>query len=170
MQIAAFAAVQAIVIIAVAPFTPVLAAWSPPLYAVVVGVHSPAILAARLFTKVRFGATLAAAITGVLCGPFMAIGWLILVPLVVAGAVFDAVVGFAERRGWSRGAIAMTSGPLVGLALFAVSIPVFSPDHLTVGVLVAVLGARILASTFAVFLAQKIVQLLAKAGVRQGRG
>lgn len=169
LQIAAFAAVQAVLIIALAPVTPHLAAWSPPVYALVVGVQTPLIFAARRFTRLRFAGTLAAAITGLLCGPFASIGWLVAVPLVAAGIVFDVVLGVAERRGWPVWKDAVIGGTLVGTTLFVISLPVFSTDHLVPGLLVAVLAARIVASVIGVALASRIVTLLARAGVRAAR-
>ena len=168
LQIAAFAAVQALVIIGLAPLTPHIAAWFPPAYALVACAQTLFIFTARRFTGIRGGATLAAALTALVCGPFTAIGWLLAVPLLAAGAVFDVVMAFSEKRGWGTVRDSIVAGVVVGAVLFVVSLPVMSLDKLGPLVVVATLLARVIASWAGAFLSARLVRRLERVGVRRG--
>ncbi|MDT0157915.1 hypothetical protein Q9R19_09795 [Microbacterium sp. ARD32] len=166
LRIAAFAAVQVLPVIALSPVMPQLAAWSPPVYALLAGLQTLFVFTARRMVPLRWAATLAALITAVLVGPFNAIGWLIAVPLVTAGGAFDLMMWLSERSAaprWLRHAVI---GCVVGVALFAVSLPVMSAEHLLPGLLVATLLARVAASTAGSWLSARIVAALHRAGVR----
>lgn len=165
LQISAFAAAQVVIIIAIAPFTPMIALWFPPAYALVAGLQTLLLFAARRFTGIPWAATLAAGITGVLVAPFTAIGWLMAVPLLAAAVLFDLVMAIAERRGWGLGASSLAAGATVGPALFAVSLPVMSVEHLGWGILAATLAARCLASWAGAVASGFIVRTLERAGV-----
>ncbi|WP_447912074.1 hypothetical protein [Microbacterium phyllosphaerae] len=169
LQVAAFSAVQAVIVIAIAPITPHIAAWFPPAYALVAGVQTLMIFTARRFTGIRGGATLAAGLTALVCGPFTAIGWLLAVPLVAAGALFDGVLAVAERRGWSERIDSIVVGVVVGAGLFAVSLPVMSLDHLGPLIVSATLLARIVASWAGALLAARLVARLERVGVARAR-
>lgn len=169
LQIAAFAAVQAVIIIALAPLTPHIAAWFPPAYALVAFVQTLLIFTARRFTGIRWGATLAAGLTAAVCGPFTAIGWLLAVPLMAAGALFDVVVAVADRRGWNAHTDSIVAGVLVGAGLFVLSLPVMSLDHLGPLVVILTLVARIVASWAGAFLSARLVDRLEHVGVSRAR-
>jgi hypothetical protein len=162
--------VQTLLVLAIAPVTPHVAVWFPPAYALLASLHTIMIFAARRFTGVRWGATLAAAITAVMSGPFTAIGWLIAVPLVTAGALFDVISGLAERHRWGRRRDVLVAGAVVGFGLFAVSLPVMSPDHLAPAMVIATLAARVLASWAGALLSAVLVDRLERVGVRRARG
>lgn len=72
------------------------------------------IFTARRFTGIRWGATLAAGLTALVCGPFTAIGWPLAVPLLTAGALFDLVMAVSERRCWTTERGSLAAGILVG--------------------------------------------------------
>jgi len=165
LQVAAFSAVQAVVIIGLAPLTPHIAAWFPPAYALVAFVQTLFIFTARRFTGIRWGATLAAGLTGVICGPFTAIGWLLAVPLLAAGALFDLVMAAADRRGWSERIGSIVCGVAVGSALFVVSLPVMSVEHLGPVVLALTYAARVVASWLGATLSARLVRRLERVGV-----
>jgi hypothetical protein len=165
LQVAAFSAVQAVIVIAIAPITPHIAAWFPPAYALVAGMQTLMIFAARRFTGIRWGATLAAGLTALVCGPFTAIGWLLAVPLMAAGALFDIALTVARRRAWSERKDAVVVGLVVGTALFVVSLPVMSLDHLGPVVVALTLLARIVASWAGAFLSARLVARLERVGV-----
>ncbi|MBO9627555.1 MAG: hypothetical protein J7484_14440 [Microbacterium sp.] len=169
LQSAAFAAVQSVIVIGLAPLTPHLAGWFPPAYALVAGLQTLMIFASRRFTGLRWGATLTALLTALVCGPFTAIGWLMAVPLLGAGALFDAVLAMAERRGWSERRDALVAGAIIGTGLFLVSLPVMSLGHLGPVVVAATLGARILASWGGASLSARLVRRLERIGVRRAR-
>ncbi|WP_309127030.1 hypothetical protein [Microbacterium sp.] len=166
LQIAAFAAVQALPIIALSPVTPHIAAWSPPVYAAVAGLQTLFVFAARRMVGLRWAASLTAVITAVLVGPFNAVGWLIAVPLVVAGASFDLMLRLLSRSTSPSAVQHVLTGAVVGTALFGISLPVMSAEHLMPGLLLATWAARIVASAAGSWLAARIVSGLARAGVR----
>lgn len=169
LQVAAFSAVQAVIVIALAPFTPHIAGWFPPAYAIVAGVQTLLIFTARRFTGIRGGATLAAALTALVCGPFTAIGWLLAVPLLVAGILFDVVLAISERRGWTATQDSIVAGLAVGAVLFLVSLPVMSLDHLGPAILAATLVARVVASWAGAALSARLVTRLERVGVTRPR-
>lgn len=164
LQIAAFAAIQVVPIIAIAPFMPLIAAWSPPLYACAAGLQTLFLFTARRMIPLRWTATLAGLMAGLLAGPLTAVGWLIAVPLVVAGATFDLTVALTERI--PRPLRHVLIGGAVGTALFLMSLPVMSAEHLVAAVLVPTLIARLVTSIAGSWLAERIVAMLAAAGVR----
>lgn len=166
LQVAAFAAVQALPIIALSPVMPQLAAWSPPVYALVAGVQTLFVFAARRLVPLRWAATLAAVITAVLVGPFNAVGWLIAVPLVVAAASFDAMMWMLGRAALPAAVQHLLIGAVVGTALFGISLPVMSAEHLLPWLLLATWAARVTASITGSWLAARIVVTLSRAGVR----
>lgn len=166
---AAFAAVQVLVLIGIAPFTATLAAAVPPGYALVAGLHSLLPFAARHYLGITGTATLTAMIAGFLASPFSPIGMLLIVPLAVGGAAYDLTLAVLDRR---KGAVAaplardVVAGAVAGVALFAVSLPVFSAEHLTWPVLAATLAARMAGEIGASVLAARMVGRLRRAGVR----
>lgn len=164
LQIAAFAAIQVLPIIAMAPFMPLIAAWSPPLYACAAGLQTLFLFTARCMIPLRLTATFAGLLTGLLAGPFTAVGWLIAVPLVVAGATFD--LAFALTGRVRRLLRHVLIGVAVGTTVFLMSLPVMSAEHLVAAVLVPTLIARLVTSIAGSWLAARIVTMLAAAGVR----
>jgi len=87
-------------------------------------------------------ATFAAFVTGLLTAAISPIGPLALVPLLCAAVTLDLVLPL--RRGVRAGAPRiLIAGAAAGVVLFAVALPVFSPEHLVAPVLIATLAARI---------------------------
>jgi len=139
---AAFGAVQALIFVMVVPVTSVLAVSSPPAYALVAAVHTAMPLLARVVTRTPGMATFAAFVTGLLTAAISPIGPLALVPLLCAAVTLDLVLPL--RRGVRAGAPRiLIAGAAAGVVLFAVALPVFSPEHLVAPVLIATLAARI---------------------------
>jgi hypothetical protein len=169
---AVFAAVQSIMFISVAPFTATIAAFAPPLYALVAAVYSVMIFATRRFTAVTGSATLAALVTGLLVSAFSPLGPVILVPLLVSAALYEGVLLLLPPRpsppaGRGRGQWRFAAAAVAaGVGLFVVSLPVFSPEHLKPGVLVLTLLARVAGELAASGAAGIVVRLLGRAGVR----
>lgn len=162
---ASFAAVQTVMFALVVPVTTVLAASAPPLYALVAALHSAMPLLARLVTGLPGTATITAGITGLLTAVLSPIGFLAAVPMLVAGIVYDVIL-HRGRDGvplW-RLSIAATA---VGVALFAVSLPVFSAEHLVPPVLLATLVCRIVGQVTVALLVAAVAGLLLRAGIRR---
>lgn len=160
---AALAAVQAVVSASLSALTPGIAAVMPPLYALVAAVHTVMPFLARLLTGAPWSATVTAGIAGVLIWPFSAVGPLVLVVFLVGAAAFDLVVrnhGAVSRRRLAAAAVCS------GVALFVISLPVFSTAHLIPSVLAATLAARILGEGAAVVAASALARGLRRVGVR----
>ncbi|WP_223627212.1 hypothetical protein [Microbacterium sp. EST19A] len=165
LQIAAFSGVQAVIVVALAPLTPHIAATFPPAYALVAFAQTLMIFTARRFTGVRWSATLAAGLTALICGPFTAIGWLLAVPLLTAGSIFDGIVFWSQKRHWPLRRENLVAGIAVGLGLFIVSLPVMSLEHLSPFILVNTLAARVFASWLGSVLSARLVSRLERVGV-----
>lgn len=160
----AFAALQALLFLAVVPLTTMLAATAPPAYALVAGIHSLLPFLARLVTAVPGAAIVTAAITGLLTAALSPIGLLTAVPMVTAAVVFDGVMPWRTRRRapWWRVLLAAAAA---GVALFVVSLPVFSSEHLTAPILIATLAGRIVGEAAAGAAALAFTAMLSRAGV-----
>ncbi|WP_314649025.1 hypothetical protein [uncultured Microbacterium sp.] len=165
LQVAAFAALQVIVIVVLMPVLGRLAAWFPPVYALVACTQTFLLFAARRFTGLAWGATLAAGITALVCAPFTPLGWLLAVPLMTAGVLFDLVLRAAQRRRWTERRDSLVSGVVVGAALFAVSLPVMSAEHLGPVILGLTLLARVVATAAGALLSARLVRQLERVGV-----
>lgn len=164
---AVFAAVQVLLYVTIAPFTAALAAIFPPAYAVLAGTYSVMTFAARLFVGQHGAATLTAMLTGVLVAVASPIGFFVLVPLTVAAAAFDLVLlVLGSRRRLSSSMLRVVAAVFSAIALFAVSLPVLSAEHLVFGMLAFTLVGRIVGQLAAVLCAVGVVGLLIRAGVR----
>lgn len=162
---AALAAVQVLAFALLSPLMAALAPASPPLYALAAGIHSVMPFLARLLTATPGTATLTGLFTGLLATAFTPIGPLVIAPMVVAGLAFDLVLPW--RRGpqpplWRMALAAATAGA----ALFLVSLPVFSAEHLTVPVLAATLLGRVAGEVGAAACAVALRLALGRRGVR----
>jgi hypothetical protein len=161
-----FAAVQVLVFLLVVPVTTAAAVAAPPLYALIAGVHSLMPFLARLVTGVRGTALITAALTGVIVSAVTALGPLIILPMAVAGAIFDAVLwrepGHARRPQVARTLVAASAA---ASGLFLVSLPVFSAEHLTPWILILTLAGRLAGEICAALLALVITRRLALTGV-----
>jgi len=160
---AALAVIQLSTYVLLTPVTTALAAAAPPAYALIAGAHTVLPLTARLVTHRAGTATLTAAFTGIIAAALTPVGWLILVPALAAGAAFDLVMPWRARRG--SGWRVATAAIAAGVLLFLVSLPVFSSEHLTGGVLTATLVGRVVGELIAVAIASRLAWLLARAGV-----
>lgn len=163
---AAFAAVQVLIFVLVVPVSTAAAVASPPLYAFIAGVHSLMPFLARLVTGVRGSATITAMATGVIASAVTPIGVLVIVPMAVAGVLFDAVLWPASGKARSpRAGRTVGAAAAAGVGLFLVSLPVFSAEHLTAGVLILTLVGRLAGEIGAALLAFLITRRLARTGV-----
>ena len=161
---ASLGAIQALVFMAVVPITTVLAVSSPPAYALVAAVHTALPLLARVVTRTPGMATFAAFVTGVLTVAISPIGPLGIVPLVLGAAVLDLALPLRRDARTSPGRI-LAAAALTGVVLFFVALPVFSPEHLVPGVLIATLAARVAGELAVAGLVIAVRRLLSRAGV-----
>lgn len=150
-----------VVFLALLPFLAALAPVAPPLYALLASVNTAVPLLARLLTRAPGTATVTAGITALVVVSFSPIGLLSSVPLLAAGIVFDLVAG----RGPVSGRRLALGAVAVAVVLFALSLAVFSPEHLTPGMLAATLAGRLVGEALVVSLVRAVHRLLRRAGV-----
>jgi hypothetical protein len=143
LLIAVFGAIGAVLLALVAPATTALAVAAPPAYALVAGVHSLLPFLARRLLGFDWAATSVAAFVGLLSVGSTPLGVLIVVPLVVSGAVFDATALLLRRRLRAGEAPFVVAALASAVALFLVSLPVMSPEHLGPVVMTLTLLGRI---------------------------
>lgn len=161
---AALGAIQALVFLAIVPVTGVLAAASPPAYALVAAVHTLLPLLARVVTRTPGTATLTAFVAGVLTVAVSPIGLLGMIPLLLGGLVLDLVLPLRRDVRVTAGRL-LLAGAVTGVTLFLVALPVFSPEHLVPTVLVATLIARVAGEVAVAGVVIGVRRLLARAGV-----
>lgn len=159
---AAFAAVQAAIFLALLPVLSLTAPSMPPVYAVLAGVNTALPFLARVITRAPGTATITAGVTAILVVALSPLGLLSAVPLLTAGVVFDLVCGrsaVSTRR-------LIVGGAAVAVALFLISLAVFSPEHLAPWMLAATLLGRLLGEGVVVVLVSATTRLLRRAGIR----
>lgn len=158
---AAFASVQALVYVALIPILTVAATTMPPAYALLAGATTVGPFLARIVTRTPGAALITAGITAILVVAVSPIGLLTAVPFLTAGVVFDLVVG----RGAVSTARLFVAAGAVALALFLISLPVFSAEHLTFVMLAATLLGRLGGEGAAALLVSLIVRALRRVGI-----
>lgn len=163
---AAFGAIGAVVLIALAPVTSLLAALFPPAYAVVASVHGVLPFLGRRLLGFPWAATVIGAFVGVLSIGFTPLGVLVLVPLVLSGAAYDATLLLLARGGRSSPqGHHLIAGAVSAVVLFLISLPVMSPDDLTPWFLVLTFAGRLVGQTLAVLLSGLIARRVLRAGI-----
>jgi hypothetical protein len=162
---ATLAAVHLLAHLATVPLLTLLAPLSPPLYGLVAALHSVMPFLARRLTGVPGTALLTAGIAAVFVAATNVAGAIVAVPLLLAGAIIDLVVWRSDADS-RRGEIRYYAAAIVaGAALFAVSLSVFSPEHLTPVLLAATLATRIVGELLAAALSRALAVALIRAGV-----
>lgn len=144
LLVAAFGAIGAVLLALVAPMTSALAAAAPPAYAFVAGLHSLLPFLARRLLGFDWAATAVGAFAGILSVGSTPLGILIVAPLVVSGAAFDGVALLLRRRRGVTGEPGYAVAALASaIALFLISLPVMSPEHLGPVVMTLTLAGRV---------------------------
>lgn len=153
---------------ATVPALTALAPVSPPIYGLIAGVHSLMPFLARRLTGVPGTAALTSATAALFVVVTNGSGLIAAVPVVLAGAVIDLVVWRSSGSGRLSQIRYLLAAVAAGVALFAVSLAVFSPEHLTPGLLLATLGTRVLGEVIAAVLSGLLASALMRAGVGRG--
>ena len=168
---AALAAVHVLLHLATVGVLTVLAPLSPPLYGLAAGLHSILPFLARRLTATPGTATITAGVASVFISATSPSGAILIVPLLLAGATIDLVVWRADRHGSTRSSEAryLIAAVVAGTVLFAVSLSVFSPEHLTPLLIVGTLICRILGELAAAIISLIIARALRRAGVGRSR-
>jgi hypothetical protein len=163
----AFGAIGAVLLLIVAPFTSLVAAVFPPLYALLAGLHSILPFFARRALGFTWAATAVGATAGLLGGAFTPIGLLIMVPLVLSGFCYDLTLLVArriaprsERSPWSHLSAAVASA----VALFLVSLPIMSPERLGFWIMAATFAGRVIGQVAASLLAGALAHRVERVG------
>jgi hypothetical protein len=166
LRCAAFGAVGAVVLLLVSPLTSTAAVVNPVLYAAIAAVTMVMPMLARRWTGTPGATVLTAAVTGVLALAFTALGPAIIVALVVPAAAIDLVL--ARRRHPSRVTtwLAAAAG---GVAIWALSFAVISPDLVSPVLVIVLLAVRVVSYVLAMELAGLVAGRLRRSGVRSGR-
>jgi len=164
----ALAAIQVGVYVGLSPLLVSLPALSPPLYAVVAGVHSTMIFLTPRVTGARWSATITALLAGLIIAAMSPIGLLVALMILIPGVLTDLALlipGSSSAR--AREVRYLAAALAVAVVLFAVSLPAFSAEHLTAGILVGAAAGRVVGETLAYLLARALAGGLARAGVRR---
>lgn len=168
---AALAAVHVLLHLATVPLLTALAPVSPPLYGLVAGVHSVMPFLARRLTAVPGSATITAGIVCIFAITSSPSGIIVAIPLMLVGATIDLVVWRADEARSSRSLEVryVLAAVVAGSALFAVSLSVFSPEHLSPPLVIATLITRVLGVVTALMIARVVDRSLKRAGVGLAR-
>lgn len=159
----ALGAVHLLLHLATVPLLTALAPLSPPLYGLLAGVHSVMPFLARRLTGVPGTAVLTSAIAALFVIMSNGSGLIGGIPVVLAGAVIDLVVWRSNgRRAEKRYLLAAA---VVGTVLFALSLSVFSPAHLTPLLIAGTWVGRVVGEIAAMLLAKAAASALRRAGV-----
>lgn len=166
----ALAAVHLLLHLATVPVLTALAPLAPPLYALVAGVHSVMPFLARRLTDVPGTAVLTSAVAAVFVSVSNGSGVIAVVPLVVTGAAIDLVVWRTHSGDRGAGRRYLLAAVVAGIALFGLSLAVFSPEHLTPLILGGSLIGRVVGELLAAVLSGALVAALRHAGVGRAFG
>lgn len=161
----ALAAVHLLLHLATVPLLTSLAPFSPPLYAIVAGVHSIVPFLARRLTGVSGSAVLTSAIAALFIVVTNGSGLIGAIPVVLAGAVIDLVLWRTAGTGRRVEIRYLLAALAAGSVLFVVSLSVFSPEHLTPVLIGATWAGRVVGEIAAALLAAAAASALMRAGV-----
>jgi hypothetical protein len=125
---------------------------------------------ARRVTGTPGSATITAGIASVFVAATSPSGLIVVIPLLVAGITIDLVVGrtrlaIRPRRAEARYFVA---AGVAGTLLFAISLAVFSPEHLTGALVIGTLIARVVGELAVAFLTMLLARALRRAGAGRG--
>lgn len=162
---AALGGLTAMTVVILGPTMAAIATLSPPLYALVGGYSAIAPLLALRIIGRRGAATVTALCCALIAWPFSTLGFLLLIALIAPAVAMDAVYLFRARIG-ERAALWAGAGA-AAVVIFALSIPVISPEQLTSVVVALTLVGRLASYAIACGLSAVIARALARAGVRR---
>ena len=150
--------------VALASAMATIATLSPPLYALVAGYTAIAPLLALRIVRRPGAAMVTALCCAIIAWPFNALGVLLLVALLAPALAMDAVYALRGRLG-ERAALWAGAGA-AAVVIFALSLPVISPEQLTLTLVVLTLIGRLTSYAIACAVSGAIARALRRAGVR----
>ncbi|UAJ80111.1 hypothetical protein IT072_03410 [Leifsonia sp. ZF2019] len=159
-------AINSLLMLSLFPVVTTLALVAPPLYALVAAAFSILPYTMRRLWGAPFSATLVAFISGLLSSAFSSIGFLAMIPIALGAVIFDLVAPRATHPGapgaeWRWLVASFASGA----SLFAISLTVFSADHMTPVVVIATAVARLGGQAAAILVAGSLARSLRRAGI-----
>ncbi|MCI2956457.1 hypothetical protein MN032_02025 [Agromyces atrinae] len=161
---AVFAAIGALLLVALTPLTTILALSAPVVYPLAAAVPVCCYLTARRWTARPGSASIAAVLMGLIALPFTSLGALVIVALAVPAVVVDLIAGSRPSRlRW------YVAAAVAGLAAGILSLTVFENDLLQPWIIAAVLVVRIASFVGAAAVADVIARGLSRAGILGGR-
>lgn len=164
---AALAVVHVLLHLSTLPLLTALAAVAPPAYAVVAGVHSLMPFLARRITGTPGSAIVTSGIAALLVSATSSSGIIAAIPVLLAGCVIDLTLWRTRPSGAAESRY-LTAAAVTAVVLFAVSLAVFSPAHLTPSIVIGTLIGRLCGEAIAVVLSRLLAVALLRAGVGGG--
>ncbi|MFC7788075.1 hypothetical protein ACU045_03745 [Microbacterium sp. MAHUQ-60] len=163
LQLAAFAAANVLIVLALAPANTAVALLNPLVYAATGSLTVLVPMTARVWSGLPGSAVLCAAIAGLICAPFSPLGFLVLFALVLPALVFDLVLWRARRP---RGPQLVGAAAASGILIWAISLPIIDPAFLSSAIIVLLAAIRVLSYVGLVLVARVLSRRLVRAGVR----
>lgn len=164
---AALAVAHLLLHLCTVPVLTTLAPLAPPAYALVAGVHSVMPFLARRVTGVAGSAIVTSGIAALLVIPSSSSGFIAAIPVLLAGVMIDLAL-WRSTRGAEREAHYLAAGAVTAVVLWAVSLAVFSPEHLTPAIVVGTLVGRLGGELLAVVSSRALASALQRAGIGRG--
>lgn len=163
LQLAAFAAANVVVVLALSPLNTAIAVLNPFLYAATGGITAVMPLTARVWSQIPGSATLCAAVAGLIAAPFSALGFLLVFALVLPALTFDLVLWRSSHSTLTR---LLGAAAAAGIMIWAISLPVIDPEFLSVFAVVILAVIRVISYTVVALIAQALSTRLIRIGVR----
>ncbi|GAB3616372.1 hypothetical protein GCM10027416_09290 [Okibacterium endophyticum] len=162
---AAFGVATALLLIALSTITATIAALSPPAYAFIGAYTAIAPMLSLRLIGTPGSATITALCCAIIAWPFSALGLLIFIALVCPAVAMDLAFLLRSRIG-AEGALWL-GAVAGGITIFALSLPVISPDHFTTATIVLTLVGRVVSYAAACWISLVLARALRAAGIRR---
>lgn len=165
LQLAAFAAANVLIVLALTPANTAIALLNPLVYAATGSLSALVPMTARVWSGLPGSAVLCAAIAGLICTPFSALGFLVLFALVLPALVFDLVLWRVRRPPMRQ---LVSAAAAAGILIWAISLPIIDPTFLSPTIIVLLVVIRVLSYIGLALVARVLSRRLISAGVRPG--
>jgi hypothetical protein len=167
LQCAAFGAITAVLIVALAPLTHSIALLSPAVYSLVGSVSSLGPLVAARWIRAPGSLLLTALVASLLALPFTALGFLIVVALGLPALTAELVLLASRFYSRPRETVWYLASAALALVLFAISLAVIDPAVMSPWVVVFTFAGRMLSVLLLAAVAVRVEKALAASGVRR---
>jgi hypothetical protein len=161
---AALAVAHLLLHLSTVPLLTTLAPLAPPAYALVAGAHSVMPFLARRVTGVAGSAIVTSGIAALLVIPSSSSGFIAAIPVLLAGVTIDLML-WRPASTKHREVRYLVAAAVTAIVLWAVSLAVFSPAHLTPMIIIGTLAGRLGGELLAVVLSRILASALSRAGI-----